>query len=303
MNHAGINTGPAERSWGPVRLLPGPNQGRYPNCHTLYIPGDKILIDTGVGRERLLALREQEGVDQVWLSHWHRDHIRHLDLFGDVPLFMAPEDAPPLADTETFLNWSGVVQDQYRDHWREDLKRQFHFRPRRPDGLLREGQKIRLRSGSVTVIAAPGHTPGSLCFLFQPGAVLFLADYDLTPFGPWYGDPHSDMDQITNTVERLNGVEASVWLTSHGRGVFEENPGALWAQYVSVFQRRDEQILRLLKAPRSMPEIVDAWIAYGQPREPGYFYRSAEEAIMRKHLQRLTARGLVVRRGGRYQLK
>ena len=75
-----------EKSFGPIRFIPGINRGKYPYCHSLYIEDAKILIDPASDRERLKRLREEVGVEQVWLSHWHEDHFMDLDLFDDLPL-------------------------------------------------------------------------------------------------------------------------------------------------------------------------------------------------------------------------
>jgi glyoxylase-like metal-dependent hydrolase (beta-lactamase superfamily II) len=71
-----------ERSFGPVRFIPGPNRGKYPYCHSVYIEGAGILIDPSADRERLKRLRDEEGVQAVWLSHWHEDHFMHLKLLA-----------------------------------------------------------------------------------------------------------------------------------------------------------------------------------------------------------------------------
>ena len=40
---------------GPLRLIAGGNRGRYPFCHSLYVPGAGLLIDPGADR-RLIPL-------------------------------------------------------------------------------------------------------------------------------------------------------------------------------------------------------------------------------------------------------
>ncbi len=57
------------------------------------------------------GLREDEGVREVWLSHWHENHFMHLDLFEDVPLLMSEQDAPQLSDVELFLDGYGIKQE------------------------------------------------------------------------------------------------------------------------------------------------------------------------------------------------
>jgi hypothetical protein len=42
-----------ERRFAPVRFLPGPNRGKYPHCHCVYVEGAGLLIDPGADRERL----------------------------------------------------------------------------------------------------------------------------------------------------------------------------------------------------------------------------------------------------------
>ena len=40
-----------------------------------------------------------------------------------------------------------------------------------------------------------------------------------------------------------------------------------------------------------MKDIVNAWIVYRKPREPEAFFAFAEEALMRKHIERLMIKG------------
>jgi len=96
-----------ERCFGPIRFIPGENRGKYPFCHSLYIDGAGILIDPASDRDRLKGLRKDDGVRQVWLSHWHEDHFMHLDLFEDLPLLISEQDAPQLSDVELFLDGYG----------------------------------------------------------------------------------------------------------------------------------------------------------------------------------------------------
>ena len=293
-----------ERRFGPVWFIPGERNGKYPFCHSLYMEdeGGGILIDPSSDRERLCRLREGPGVKTVWLSHWHEDHLMHLDLFDDLPLWTSEQDAPPLSDLETFLDWYGMDDSHgpHRREFRKFMQDQFHFRPRRPDRFLRGGETLELGSGTVEIVSAPGHTPGNLAFYFKEPGVLFLGDYDLTPFGPWYGDIHSSIEETLDSVDRLRRIPARVWITGHEQGIFEQEPGRLWDDYVNVIVRREEKLLGLLSRPRDRQEIVEAWIVYGKPREPRYFFEFGEWAIMEKHLEKLIRQGRVARDQARY---
>jgi glyoxylase-like metal-dependent hydrolase (beta-lactamase superfamily II) len=290
-----------ERHFGPVRFLPGPNNGKYPYCHSVFIEGAGILIDPSSDRQRLEALRDTHDVNAVWLSHWHEDHFMHLDLFEDVPLAMHAADAPFLENMETFLDGYGIEDTDTREAWKPLLEEIFHFRPRQPDMLLEEKEGLSIGDVTVDILHTPGHTPGHLCVFFHEPGVLFLADYDLTAFGPWYGDRLSSITETEASVRRLQGLPARVWLTCHETGVFEAAPPPLWDRYLDVIRRRRADLLALLAKPRSMSDIVDAWIVYKRPREPLAFYRHAEQSLMEKHLEELMAEGRGVQEGRRYR--
>lgn len=290
-----------ERRFGPLRFIPGANKGKYPYCHSIFIEGAGILIDPSSDRERLAALRDRHEIRAVWLSHWHEDHFMHLDLFDDVPLGMHPADAPYLASMDSFLDGYGIEDENTRDIWKGLLKERFHFRPRRPEIHLEGHQRIALQDLTVDVVHAPGHTPGHLCFFFREPQILFLGDYDLTAFGPWYGDRQSCIDATRASVCMLRRLPACLWLTGHETGIFEAAPPELWDAYLGVIDQRRAALLAHLEAPRTMAEIVAAWIVYRRPREPLAFYRHAEQALMAKHLEELMAEGRVALDNGRYR--
>jgi glyoxylase-like metal-dependent hydrolase (beta-lactamase superfamily II) len=164
-----------------------------------------------------------------------------------------------------------------------------------------DGETIRLGDLSVDVIATPGHTPGHLAFFFREPSVLFAGDYDLTRFGPWYGDLFSDIDETRAALNRLQGIPAHIVLTSHETGVFEDPPEELWRQYGSVIEEREKKLLALLEQPRTLEEIVAACIIYGRPREPRAFFAFGERVHMIKHLEHLQKWGIILLENGRYR--
>ncbi|MCF8026207.1 MAG: MBL fold metallo-hydrolase [Desulfobacteraceae bacterium] len=293
-----------EQCYGPIRLIPGDNGGRYPSCHSILLEDAGILIDPASNRERLEELQAQGKIRMVWLSHWHEDHFRDLDLFDDRPLWMNPHDAPPLSDMEIFFEWYGLngkAGRQLRLHWEPILKEQFHFRPRTPDGFLNDGDRINLGNLTVEVIHIPGHTPGHVAFYFREPEILFMGDCDLTAFGPWYGDRYSSIEQTINSVQRLRNIPARVYLAGHETGIFENPSQELWQNYLDVIQKRETALLNLLTKPKTMDEIVEAWIVYGKERQPREFYEFGERAHMEKHLERLMDSGVVTCDSGRYR--
>ncbi len=209
-----------------------------------------------------------------------------------------------ISSMDVFCDWYGLDRpgaEDIRAYWMALLKEQFHFTPRKPDRLLVDGESINLGNVTVDVIHAPGHTPGHTCFHFREPEVLFLGDYDLTPFGPWYGDVTSSIEQTISSVEKLRQIPAKVWLTCHETGVFDQQPGTIWDDYLEVIQTRERKLLDFLSEPRTVEDIIHQWIVYLKPREPKEFFEQGERAIMGKHLESLVARGEVYARDGHYE--
>lgn len=290
-----------ERAFGPVRLIPGANQGRYPHSNSVYVEGAGVLIDAGADADRYRALIDGPGVREVWLSHWHEDHLAYLDLFEGLPLRQMAGEAEPLSNLESFLDWYGFAEEEFRDYWRKHLKAQFHYRPRQVTHPFTPGEVIDLGSCTVEVVHAPGHTPGFTAFFFREPAVLFMGDYDLTRFGPWYGDRDGSIDETIATVRRLQRLPAKVWLTSHEDGCFEGDVAETFDRYLAVIDEREAKLLDFLAEPRTLADIVAQCIVYRKPREPRAFFEWGEGAIMGKHLERLMKNGGVVLEDGRYR--
>lgn len=274
-----------EKSFGPVRFIPGKNNGKPPHCNSLYIEGAGILIDPASDRERLIRLKQESGVNMVWLSHWHEDHQMDLDLFEDVPFWISKQDAEPLTDLDLFLDWY-EMEGKYREDFRKIMIEQYHYKPRKPQGFFEDGETIELGFVTVDVIPTPGHTPGHLSFFFREPKVLFLGDYDLTKFGPWYGDKYSNIDDVINSVKKLKKMPAKVWVTSHQAGLLEEAPGELWDHYIGVIQKREEKLLSILDTPKTITQIIDAGIVYRRPGTTEASFLFNEKAIMKKHIER-----------------
>jgi len=291
--------------FGPLTFITGTKGGRYPYCHSLYIEEAGVLIDPASNLEELQLISQSKKAETIWLSHWHEDHIMYLNLFEELPIWMHEADAPPMTDLNTFIDWYIYPEPAYekmREGWGQMMVEMFNYKPRKISRYLTDGEVIDLGSVTVEVIHCPGHSPGSLSFYFREPQVLFLGDTDLTPFGPWYGDLYSDIDEICQTVERLRNIPAKVWLTSHEQGVFESNPGSMWDDFLRVIDIREEKLLAFLKEPRTMVEIAGQWIVYGKPKQPLEMFALIEEISMQKHLDRLIRKNIVEMDGDRYRI-
>lgn len=280
--------------YGRIRFIGGDGGGKYPFNHSMYLEGRdcRVLIDPSCGLQKMADL-QKEGVDQVWLSHWHEDHMAFLFMFENSVLRISERDFPPLTDLEIFLDWYGIQDEQLRTLWKEIMLNNFNYHPQRNASFFSDDDVIDLGSLKAQVIPTPGHTPGHLSFFFPDEAILFLGDYDLTAFGPWYGDVYSSIEQTIQSIRCLKKIPARRWIASHNTGLFEENPIRLWDDFENVIYQREEKILNFLNRPKMIPEIVGAWLIYGKPREPKEFFEFNEKALVVKHIEHLERQGKI----------
>ena len=287
---------------GRIRFIRGDNNGRYPFNHSLYLEGGdtRVIIDPACSLQKLANLNQKDGVDQVWLSHWHEDHIRYLNLFANCILRISESDFPPLTDIDVFLDWYNIKEAGLRALWKQEMLDNFNYRPKQNARFLQDEETIDLGSLPVQVVATPGHTPGHLSFFFSDEEILFLGDYDLTSFGPWYGDVYSSIEQTIKSIHRLKAIPARRWIASHNTGLFEENPERLWDEYENVIYQREERILKFLNKPKTLEKMLSAWLIYRKPREPREFFEFNERVLLGKHIESLERRGKIMLDNNQY---
>ncbi len=283
-----------------IYLLPGLNRGKYPYCHSLLVEDElTVLIDPASDPEELKKIAARKKVDAIILSHYHEDHFWFSYLFPQAELWTPEPDAPALESLDRLLD-EYRMQGERREIWRKILIEQYHYQARPVSRRLKEGDRISLGKMNIVVLHTPGHTPGHCCFHFPDQGLIYLADIDLSRFGPWYGDRGSDIDQTIKSVKRMAGLIDQTWIASHEQAVFEGNIEKEAQQYLSVIKQREDQLCALLKEPKTIEEIVAARIIYKKPREPKDFYEFGEWSMITKHLERLLKSGQIVRESGKY---
>ena len=288
--------------FGPLTFVPGRNNGVYPYSHSLHIDADiRAVVDAGAGSEQTRALLDGPSVDVVMLTHFHEDHIISLGMFEDCRVWIAESEAPALQDLESFLDLYDPTEKE-RVVWRQLMTEAFNYRPRQVDRTFNSPETIDLGGVTVEIIPTPGHTVGHTSFYFPDQGVLFLGDYDLTAFGPYYGDRDACIDDVIESVNRLKQIPAKIWIASHEQGLFQTDPGEAWDRFLGVIDQRENKLIDLLANPCTVDDIVQARIIYRKAREPKEFFDYAERAIMSKHLDRLLAQGIVVQDGDVYRV-
>jgi glyoxylase-like metal-dependent hydrolase (beta-lactamase superfamily II) len=286
---------------GTIKFIRG---GKYPFCHSVLIDDrDRVVIDASSDRIRLQQFKDQGPVDYLITSHAHEDHLIFNYLFPESKFCVHPLDAPHFENVESLIDSYGDMAQEDREKWRLFLENDCHYRPRRVDMLLSDGMVMDLGEVKMEVIHTPGHTRGHCAFYFINERMMYTADLDLTKACPYYGDRTSDIDETICSLERLKTFEVETYLTAHGRGILEGDPGHI-DRYLKVIFLREEKLIDLLsKGAKTLDQVVQEGIIYGNKSPIGPWDLTLSERMMiLKHLSRLASMNRVEQQGGLYVL-
>ena len=180
-----------------------PTRGEAGNSYLLISGGEAALVDPSAPPEAAIPLLSGARVKYILLTHGHYDHILFLDEAKkafNAPVLIHGGDADFLSDPEKNL---------FFPFFGEDVT----FEP--ADDLLEDGDEIVIGDGAVRVMHTPGHTPGSVCFLFGKSALtgdtLFRMSVGRTDF------PGGDRATLNKSLKALASLPPDVTIyPGHG---------------------------------------------------------------------------------------
>lgn len=177
------------------------------NAYLLWQGQHAVLIDPAIDAHQLLQqMRElqEQGVklDAIWNTHGHFDHVYDNARWKnewDVPLYAHPNDAFFLEHLREQALWFGLPAPEIV----------------LPDQTLEENQTLRVAALEVQVIELPGHSPGSVGFLFDDhlisGDVIFEDSYGRTDL------PGAATSQLADSLRRVYELpDTTRLLPGHG---------------------------------------------------------------------------------------
>jgi glyoxylase-like metal-dependent hydrolase (beta-lactamase superfamily II) len=287
-----------QESFGAVTVYYGERRGKYPHGNSLVVRGrsESVVIDPSLGLVAR-APSERPRADRVLHSHCHEDHIAGSFLYPDAPWHFHEADLPGIASLDALLDLYGYPEP-IRSAWRTALVERFHFTPRPDARAFRGGDVFELGGARVEVIHAPGHTRGHCFFRVLPDDVVYLADVDLSSFGPYYGDAWSDLEDFERTLAAARELRARRYATFHHIGVLEGREAFLerLERFAAVIADRERRLLEYLAEPHGLEDVVRHRFVY-RPQDPVAFADAVERRSMGLHLARLERSGAVEREG------
>ena len=289
------------RSFGRVKVLMGKKNGKYPYGNSILVDDDvTALIDPSLMVRECRDALPARRIDMLFNSHYHEDHGVGNSVFPDAPLYMHPLDAPALRSIDTLFDYYGM-DDAATEAWRPVVVEKYFYETRDHIVEFHEGQIFDFGHTRMRVMHTPGHTGGHCCFFFEEEGVLFVADWDLTWFGPVYGDATSDLADSITSLNRIRDADAKALVSFHEAGVCEEKQRELVTSYLNVIYDREQRLLEFLTEPRTMEEIIKKRIVYKKDYASVVWIDAVEKNSMSLHVRQLAQEGRIVWDGERYR--
>ena len=151
-----------------------------------------IVIDSGENYKKIKQVESECGfkIEAVLLTHAHFDHAGNAKKLQDdgAKIYISELDAPKLLNEQNLSS---------------DFGREFDYLT--ADYTFCDGQNISVCGIDIKVIATPGHTDGSVCFVVDKmlftGDTLFLESVGRTDFVT------GDRDQLVRSVKKLFALD------------------------------------------------------------------------------------------------
>jgi glyoxylase-like metal-dependent hydrolase (beta-lactamase superfamily II) len=284
-----------------IWLIPGRRGGHYPHCNSLFIDaGGRAVIDPGSDRKELRAVAA-EGVATVLLSHFHSDHVRDLRELRGAAAYIHASEREAVEGTEAMkrcVYFPDEVQDEI---WMHRKDREVGGWGWPMAGTFSHGSEFSFGPVTLQVLHTSGHTGGHCCFWFPKEKLLYAADIDLTPFGPWYGNASSNLGAFQGSIASLACLDPEITVTGHERGVIKGDIKAELRAFSRIIDDRHARVLAFLAEPRSLQEVVNQGFIYGSFFSEDNSLAVPETRMIRHHLDYALELGQVRRRDGMFE--
>jgi len=145
-------------------LVLGPVQT---NCYIVSNQGKAVIIDPADSPERIIQYLNTNKleVEAIFLTHGHFDHIGAVNDLGskfNVPVYAHRKEKPYFENPE--FNLSTMMYQNLV------LKPTLNF------SYLADNEEFQCLGATVKALHVPGHTPGSLCYVFGAENLIFTGD-------------------------------------------------------------------------------------------------------------------------------
>lgn len=295
---------------GPIEIFIGEKQSRTPYSTSLLIKGkeEDALIDCGAGRPVFDHLKKEHRIRDIYLTHYHLDHIWGLYLFPEARAWINGCDVRKFSDLDEIARANGYYaifgEQKAKQMIREERQ------PRSGEEAVREkiawssilgvqksvypyDRPFELAGVKAVMLHVPGHCEGFCCPYFPEHGVLHVGDFDLTSFGPWYNNADSDIDDMIESAKRTLLVDADTYVTSHQKGVVgRADYKRMLETYMAIVDRREEKVRKAVRSGLPPEDLIfqEVFYLHKNVRETPRLL-TFEKMGVAKHLRRLLKHG------------
>jgi Zn-dependent hydrolases, including glyoxylases len=145
-------------------------------CYLVEGEEKSLLIDTcwGLGNLAELAQSITSVPIDVVITHGHPDHVCGAFQFND--LYISKEDESLLNVFYNKQTRKNLIENRFKDYPADFSKEEWINAELGSVSTIKEGDVFELGKRDLKIIAAPGHTPGSICLLDAENELLFSGD-------------------------------------------------------------------------------------------------------------------------------
>ena len=178
------------------------------NCHVVISDDDCWVVDCGYEPGELIKYLQTNGLtpSAILLTHCHSDHIAGLDqlrsAIGNVPVMCHESEAD--WNMNPMLNLSGLAG--------------MPVTAEAPDGFLTPGNDITLGDTTWEVLHAPGHSPGSVCFVHRDSNEAIVGDTLFAGSIGRHDFPTSNVNDLRHSIKEvlMNLPDEMTFYPGHG---------------------------------------------------------------------------------------
>ena len=175
------------------------------NCFILFDENkDAFIVDPGASSENIIEAIEKNSLNikYILLTHGHFDHVGAVASLAKkfkAPVYLSKKDRKFLENPKEVRASSFGMEIEAAD----------------VDVFVKENDEIPFSDSIIKVIETPGHTLGSVCYLFNnylfAGDTLFNGSIGRTDF------PESDHSLMIESLKKLKELDDEIYvLSGHG---------------------------------------------------------------------------------------
>ena len=242
-------------------------------------------------------------MDMVINSHCHPDHVLGNHLLAGKALLVPRQRVEEVGAIHRLAQRLVGPDRKIMDAWEFFVREDLGMRDYEPTGTFQHGEFLDFGGISLQAIHTPGHLEDHYCFLEPEENILLSFDLDLTGFGPFYGNPESDIPRLKDSLTEIMDIKPRVMASSHRLPVREniQDEIGIFADKIS---RNENRISAVLTIPLTLEEICARKPIYGKYL-PGQeiIYSFFERCMIQKHLECMKRGGRVRFDEGKFHIK